>query len=220
MKRKTKKAKPAKPAAKPKPHIKAGTSKAAAAARKAAFVEAYIQNGGNGTQAAISAGYSARRARQTAAELVTNRDISAKIDERRRQATEKAQEKTELTVEGVLLELRRIVHADPRNFFDEAGNLRPIKDLDDDAIAALAGFEVTEEFAGRGEDRESIGYTKKVKFWDKNAAIEKAMKYFGLFEKDNRQRSPLEGFTNDDARELRAWLQANRPPVPAPDAGR
>jgi hypothetical protein len=29
----------------------------------------------------------------------------------------------------------------------------------------------------------------KVKLWDKNAALEKALKHLGLYERDNRQKS-------------------------------
>jgi phage terminase small subunit len=32
-----------------------------------------------------------------------------------------------------------------------------------------------------------VGQVKKVKLWDKNSALEKAMKHLGLFEKDNSQ---------------------------------
>lgn len=200
---------------KPKTRVKAGTSKAAAAARKAAFIEAYVQNGGNATQAAITAGYSAKTADRQAWRLLKDVKIVAEIDERRHQALERAQERTELTIEGVLLGLRRIVHADPRKFYRPDGTLKAIHELDDDAAAAIASIEI-EEIVIRGV---IVGHTKKVKFWDKNAAIEKAMKYLGLFEKDNRQRNPLEGFSNDDARALKAWLDANRPPDPAPAAG-
>jgi len=50
--------------------------------RQEAFLDAYIANGFNGTQAAISAGYSRKRAKVTAAELVTNRNLLAILAER------------------------------------------------------------------------------------------------------------------------------------------
>lgn len=173
--------------------VKAGTSKAAAAARKAKFVEAMLSNNGNATEAAKVAGFSPKTARQQGQRLLSNVDIASEIARRRAEVLVAAQEKTSLTVEGVLEELRRIVHADPRKFFDKDGNLLPITDLDDATVAALAGVEVVEEFAGRGENRELIGYIKKVKFWDKNSAIDKAMKHLGLFEKDNKQKPVVVG---------------------------
>jgi hypothetical protein len=45
-----------------------------------------------------------------------------------------------------------------------------------------------EEFAGFGEDRKLIGVTKKVKYIDKLAAIEKLAKHLGMYEKDNFQK--------------------------------
>jgi len=96
-----------------------------------------------------------------------------------------------ISVDGTLRELRRLVYSDPRNFFDEHGNLLEIKELSDDAAACLASVEVVEEFAGKGADRQHVGYVKKVKFWDKNSAIEKAMKHLGLFERDNAQLTPV-----------------------------
>jgi hypothetical protein len=48
---------------------------------------------------------------------------------------------------------------------------------------------VREEFEGRGKNWKLVGYTKKIRFWDKNAAIDKAMRQLGQFERDNTQRS-------------------------------
>lgn len=175
-----------------KKRVKAGTSKVSAAQRRALFVEAYIANGGNATQAAITAGYSRKTARQQGARLLTDVDISTYVEKRRAAVLAAAEEKTGLTVSGVLKELRRIVHSDPRRLMNGENNLKNIADLDDDDAAAVASIEITEDFSGRGEARELSGYTKKVKLWDKNSAIEKAMKHLGLFERDNEQKpAPL-----------------------------
>jgi phage terminase small subunit len=58
---------------------------------------------------------------------------------------------------------------------------------DDDTAAAVSSIEIIEEFSGSGEDRKLSGLTKRVRLWDKNAALEKAMKHLGLHEKDNSQ---------------------------------
>ena len=99
--------------------------------------------------------------------------------------------KLELTTESVLRSLAQAVHFDPRKLYDEHGNLKPITELDDDTAMALSGVEVMEEFAGRGEKRELMGYTKKVKWLDKNAARDQAMKHLGMFREDNNQHNPL-----------------------------
>lgn len=171
---------------------KAGTSKAAAAARKVAFAHAYITNGKNGKQAAIAAGFSPRSAETRASELVRDRDVAAIIAE----ATKRAAAESGLTVERTLREVARLAYADPRKLYDEDGNLIPIHLLDDDTAATIASVEVVEMAGGAkvGGDagvEHVVMHTKKVKTWDKNAALEKAMKYHGLYEADNKQKPPM-----------------------------
>src|SRR5436853_613986 len=51
--------------------------------RHLAFVDEYMKNGRNGTQAAIAAGYSPKRARFTASRLMaTNGNVAAEINRR------------------------------------------------------------------------------------------------------------------------------------------
>lgn len=92
------------------------------------------------------------------------------------------------SAERVLLEATRIALFDPRNLFFDDGTPKPIAALDDDTAAALAGLDVMEEFDGSGDDRKFVGYTKKYKVADKNAALEKLFKHHGLYEFDNRQK--------------------------------
>lgn len=169
------------------PRVKASSGQASAADRRALFVEAYIANGGNATQAAIAAGFSPKSAGQQGSELLKHPNVTANIAERRNELREASR----LTTENVARELAKLVFADPRKFIDEAGNIKPLHELDDDSAGALASLEVFEEFEGHGKDREQIGVTKKIKLWDKNAAIEKAMKHLGMFETDNRQKTPI-----------------------------
>lgn len=158
---------------------KRGTSAKESAHRRAVFIEAYIANGGIGSEAAIAAGFSAATAKAKACSLLKEPKVAAAVAARRKAL----QEAHGLTTERVLLELRRIALSDPRKLFDEEGQLLPIHELGDDAAAAVASFEVEEI----GTDGVVIGRTKKLKAWDKVAALEKAMKHLGMFEKDNAQ---------------------------------
>lgn len=166
-----------------KVRAKAGTSKVAAEHRRALFISAYITNGGNGTQAAITAGYSAKTAESQASRLLRDVRVKAEVEA----AREAARQRFGLTQERVLLEVARLAFVDPRKFFNADGTARNITELDDDTAAALAGVEVLEEFEGAGKERVFIGYTKKYKLADKNAALDKAMKHLGLFLKDREQ---------------------------------
>ena len=57
--------------------------------------------------------------------------------------------------------------------------------MDDDTRAAVASFEIDE----RKVDGVVVGRTTKIKLWDKNRALEMAMRHLGLYERDNAQRS-------------------------------
>lgn len=172
---------------------KAGTSKQSAATRKTAFIEAYIANGENGTEAAVAAGFSKKTAGQQASRLLKDVNIQQELASRRKVLANKF----ELRTEDVLRELARIVYADPRKVFDACGKMLPVHKWPDEVAAMISSVEVEELFDGNGEDRRQIGHTKKIKIWDKNAAIEKAMKHLGQYEADNRQRNPLQEMKDD-----------------------
>lgn len=59
---------------------------------------------------------------------------------------------------------------------------------------------------------ESIGQVKKIKVFDKMQAVEKFMKYFGAYGKDNEQKQPIvnvdlsEGFTEEKKARLEKLL--------------
>lgn len=161
---------------------KAGTSKASAATRKALFVKHYIENGRNATQAAITAGYSKKTARQLGSRLLTDVVVADAVKKEAAEAVAIAG----LSVERTLIEVARLAYSDPRNLFDAEGNLIPLHQLSDDAAASIASVDVDEITVGEL----TIGKTKKIKVWDKNAALEKAMKHLGMFEKDNSQKPP------------------------------
>ena len=78
----------------------------AADIRRALFVEAYLANGFNGLQAALSAGYSPNGAGQQAARLLKNVKVSAEISKR----SQGVLAKLELTADRVLEELAKIAY--------------------------------------------------------------------------------------------------------------
>jgi phage terminase small subunit len=165
-------------------HGKAGNSKAAAEHRKAIFVEAYIANGENATQAAIAAGLSPKSAERQGLRLSRNVRVAAAIARRRAEVLKRYL----LTTERVIRELAPLCFSDVRKLFKEDGSLRNPHELDEETARAVASIEVVESIAGYDKDGTAIPqYTKKIRFWDKNAALEKAMKYLGLFKKDNEQ---------------------------------
>jgi len=162
-----------------KPRTEPGTSKQSAADRRFAFIEAYLANGGNGLQAAISAGFTPKSAGVTACKLLKHPKVLAELTARR----EDIAQKLGLTTERTLLEVARLAYSDPRKFYNTDGSLKSILELDDDCAATIASVEWDEVKA----DGMVVGLTRKLKQWDKNAALEKAMKFHGAYEKDNEQ---------------------------------
>lgn len=156
---------------KPKPRVKAGTSKAAANERKRLFAEAFCANGGNATQAAKTAGYSPRSAYSTGATLLKDPVVVPILAKRRAALLEKAG----LKAERVLQELSTVAHSDVTRLFDSAGNVLPISEWPEDLRGAVASIEI-----GPNETR--------IKLWDKNGALNMALKHLGQFEKDNAQK--------------------------------
>lgn len=90
----------------PAKRVKAAASKSAAEQRRALFVEEYLANSGNATQAAIKAGYSKKTAKQQGSRLLTNVDVAAEVAKRRETVVADIQQKTGITKEWVTERLR------------------------------------------------------------------------------------------------------------------
>lgn len=93
----------------------------------------------------------------------------------------KREERTQVTQDRVIQELAKIAFADIRELYDDNGNLKNVKCLEDEIAGAVSQLETFEEYEGRGEDREYIGDTKKVKLLDKTKALELLGKHLGIF---------------------------------------
>lgn len=83
--------------------------------------------------------------------------------------------------EAVLLELRRIGHADIRKLYDDDGNLKDPSEWPTEVAKFVSSIEVNELFEGSGKDREHVGYIKKVKLWNKEKALELLGKNIKMF---------------------------------------
>jgi phage terminase small subunit len=153
--------------------------------RKEAFCREYIIDF-NAFQAAIRAGYSEKSARHTGCMMLQE----PAIIERVQQLVAERMQRAEITADRVLQEVARVALSDVRRLFTASGTLKPLNELDDDTAASVASVEVLEEYAGTGRERVVVGHTKKIKFWDKNAGLEKLMKHLGMFVKDNEQQNP------------------------------
>ena len=133
---------------------------------------------GNGTRAAISAGYSAKSADSWSAQLLRLPKVQEEIQRRGKKLTTKL----EISAEKVLSELAKLAFFDIRKLYDEQGNLKPITSLDDETAAAVAGLEVEEAFEhfGKGQAKPK-GLLKKVKIADRGLNLERLGRHLKLF---------------------------------------
>ncbi|MBN7576006.1 terminase small subunit [Clostridium sp. 2-1] len=125
----------------------------------------------NVTQAAIRAGYKAKYADSQAYKLLDNTEIKDYIDKRMKDR----QERTEITQDIILEELRRIALAKPTDFFEvedmgqyKRVNIVPTKDIPEDKIGAIASIK---------QGANGI----EVKLHDRLKALELIGRHLGMF---------------------------------------
>lgn len=75
------------------------------------------------------------------------------------------------------------------DFYDESGALKLPSEWTEEMRHAAAGLKTHDLFEGRGDARVKIGEVREIKMADKNAAVERWFKHFGLYEKDNKQKT-------------------------------
>lgn len=135
----------------------------------------------NATQAAIRAGYSKRTAGSVGHENLKKPEIESRISELKGQRAEKL----DITAERVLEELAKIGFSNAAELRDSWDSLKDWDQLTDEQKSVISEVEVTTTVG------ESYTSTKrKVKLYDKLAALEKISRHIGFFEKDNDQKKP------------------------------
>ena len=164
-----------------KARVKAGTSKESAEDRRIAFAEALLSNGGNKTQAAITAGCSPASAERQGNRLSRDVRVLAILDKRR---TEIAKT-NELSTDEIMRDMARALRFDPRKLYRQDGTMKPIHELDDDTALCLTGIEVV---TMPGPEGDTPLFVKKMKWESKATARDQALKVFGMYEKDNKQK--------------------------------
>lgn len=172
-----------------KKRVKAGTSKASAAERRKVWVEGMIQRNGNQTQAAVYAGIAAGAAAEKYGYRMS-KDVRAQgmLRDRLAQVHEAAQDATLLTEIEVRRDLAEALRFNPKRLYKPDGSFIPMHELPDEVSKHLEGTEYEELYVGSGEQRAAVGRVAKIKFPKKTAVREQAMKHFGLYELDNKQK--------------------------------
>lgn len=137
----------------------------------------------NACQSAIDASYSPDTARQIGYNLLQEEEIQEYLQKLRLEY----QEKSGINKDRILAEYAKIAFSDIRELYAGDNNLLDVRQMDDNTAAAVMSVEVDELVAQGGV---FIGNTKKVKLYNKLAALDALGKVLGVFEKDNQQRTP------------------------------
>lgn len=128
----------------------------------------------NATQAAIRAGVPEKSAKTIGPRWLAHVGVAAAIAEGKAKQLEKA----DLSAARVLEEYRRISFLDVRTFYDEAGNLKPVKDWTADQGASVSSFEVLIKNAKAGDGVTDTVH--KIRLIDKSRTLNDLSKHFGL----------------------------------------
>lgn len=153
------------------------------------FVQEYLVDL-NATAAYKRAGYAGKGnvAEAAACRLLRNVQVQAEIVRR----SKKTANKYELTQELIIRSIVQELAFDPAKLYDREGRLLPITELPEDVRMALTSI----EFEQHGS-LEAPVYVRKVKWAQRQGAREHAMKHMGLFEKDNKQRHPIQDMSDE-----------------------
>lgn len=159
--------------------------------KQEAFCLAYLETANASTaysQAYRASKMKAEGIRVNAAKLLANTNIALRITELRDNAAKVAI----LVAADVLAEIKKLAFSDIRGIAKADGSIKMPHELDAVTAASIASFE--------RDERGVIKY----KFWDKNAALEKAAKHLGLYELDNTQKVDKDALTPDRLSEFYA----------------
>jgi phage terminase small subunit len=134
--------------------------------------------------------------------------VAARVHELQAKARALSDEQFEFGVTEILREAVGIACSDLAELVDDDDNVLPVKQWPKRVRRAVASLKIKPEYRTTEDGREFIGYSKEVKFWDKNSALDKLMRINGMFEKDNEQKNPFDGLPRATLRELERVLSA------------
>lgn len=149
--------------------------------KQEAFALKYVECG-NASEAYRHA-YDAENSKPEAVWVNASKVLSgAKVSLRVMELQEQHVERHEITVDRIVKELGRLAFSDLRNCLTDDGQLKNPNDWDDDTAAAIGSLEVVSKPGAVDEDgNRTVEHVHKIKTWDKNSALEKLGKHFGIF---------------------------------------
>jgi hypothetical protein len=181
--------------------------------KQEAFCVELVKSGDGNASAVYRKTYNAAKMsahliNQSAYRLTKLRKVEARIAALRADALKKQ----ELSIEEVLEEVRRIAFVDPLSIYGADGKVLPMEDIPEGTRHAIASLIIK----ANGET--------VVKFCEKTQALDRLMRFLGMYEKDNVQRrSPFDGMPPELVKEIQECLieivRANGIELPAGEGG-
>lgn len=143
---------------------------------------------GNGT-ACYRAAFNVAHCKSTtvhcrASEMLAKPAVQKRLAELRESVAEKACITSAEVLEIAANMVRAATLAD---FYNDDGKIKPPSEWTPAMKMAAASLKTFEEYEGRGDDRELVGFVRELKIWDRNPSVDRLFKHFGLYEKDNKQ---------------------------------
>ncbi len=182
--------------------------------RQEAFCRRYVVSW-NARKAAAAVGLKPT----TAPTLLADERVQARI----RELNEAMLKASDITAQRVMLELARVAFGDVRGIVDESGRLKPIRELDDDTAATIAGVEVETRYERDGTEIDLVTgeekprfvavQTAKVKRYDKNPALSILARHFKIVDNEGDGLNALANVLADRLQEARRRTAA----LPSPE---
>lgn len=140
--------------------------------RQQRFVDEFLVDG-NATRAAIRAGYATSSASVQGSRLIGDANVAAEIASREADMLKACR----LRAYRVLNEVAIIAHSDPDDYtVSDEGVLTLSPGAPPDAMRAVASIKRKVVYQKNG----SVERTVEYRLWDKNSALDKAMKHLGI----------------------------------------
>ena len=152
--------------------------------KQSRFVDEYFIDG-NATKAARRAGYSERHASAIGYQLLQLSIVQQSLATMRQELAAKCQVTPEMVIQG----FKHGAFYDIKDIYNPDGSLKDIHEIPEAARCAIAGIDIEELYAGKGEDRVSIGQVKKVRLVSRFQNLDSLAKHLGLYDADNRQQA-------------------------------
>lgn len=170
------------------------------------LVDAYMRNGGHQAAAfkechPTAANWQPEAIYSAASQAFAMTRVRIRIAQLRAESAAR----TAITTDKVLQQAFNLAFSDTRKLFGPDGTLLMPHQWPDDIAAAVASVDVVEDSVTQqvetvdDENNKTTTtttttyarYTKKVKLWDKNPALDKLFRHMGLYERDNLQKNPI-----------------------------